>query len=44
MCEMCGFFLNLDAIVDQLCKSLNCQSVKSVFTRRSGNLNEIYQL
>lgn len=38
MCEMCGFFfLNLDAIVDQLCKSLNCQSVKIVFTRRSGN-------
>lgn len=38
---MCGFFvLNLDANVDQLCESLNCQSVK----RRSGNLNEIYQL
>lgn len=42
---MCGFFvLNLDAIVDQLRKSLNCQSVKIVFARRSGNLNEIYKL
>lgn len=40
---MLGFFvLNLDATVDQLCKSLDCQSV--VFTRRSGNLYEIYQL
>lgn len=38
---MFWFFLNKDAIVNQLCKSFDCQSV--VFTRRSRNSNEIYQ-
>lgn len=36
ICVRCVFFKNKDPIINQLCKSLDCQSV--VFTRRSRNL------